>query len=102
MLPAIVADPDANPDAGRVDADASARTVIIIPIASAIVITLAGSITIGIADDHPAAAVRAIATAAVLTDDANLLHGIRGDVFAGGENISGLGAADSQGADTSQ
>ncbi len=69
-LPAI-ADTDANAYAGGPEADAGARTVVPITIATALDVSLARRIIVGIFDDHAAAAAGAIATPVLIADQPN-------------------------------
>jgi hypothetical protein len=73
-LPAIAADTDTDANARCPEADATARTVVVISVAAALDIALAGGVIIGIPNDH-AAPPRAVATSsAVVTDHANRLR----------------------------
>src|ERR1700716_1223566 len=93
-LPAIVA--DANAYAWRPEADAAARTVVPIPIATALDISLARRIVVGIVDNHAAAATGVIATAVLIADHADWLHEIRICVFGAGIDVRGICTADKQ------
>src|SRR5262249_53646533 len=102
LLPAIVdTDPDAH--AGGAEADAAARAVIPVAIAAALDVAFPRRITIGIANDHAAAAAGSVTPAVFVADQANLLHQIRRPVFSAGDDIRGLrGAAGRQRADAGE
>src|SRR5882757_2939399 len=93
-LPAIVA--DANAYAGCPEADAAARTIVPIPIATALDISLARRIVIGILDNHAAAAAGVIATSVLIADHADWLQDIRVCVFSAGIDVRGICTADKQ------
>src|SRR5882757_7235980 len=89
-LPTIVADTDTNAYTRCPEADAGARAVIPITIAAALDVSLARRITVGVPDDHAAAAACTIASSVLITDHANLLQQIRVRVFAARIDVRGI------------
>ena len=86
---------NANPDAYArcPEADASTRTVIPVMIAAALNVSLARSIIIRIFHDNAAPATGPIASAILVTDQANLPHKIRVRVFVACIDASSICAA---------
>src|SRR4051812_20082530 len=95
-LPAIVADAYTDANARRPETDAGTGTIIPITIATALDVSLARRIIVGIPDDHAAAPAGLIAASIVVTDQADLLHEIRIRVLAAGIDVGSLCAADKQ------
>jgi hypothetical protein len=83
---------NANPDAYArcPEADASTRTVIPVMIAAALNVSLARSIIIRIFHDNAAPATGPIASAILVTDQANLPHKIRVRVFVACIDVSSI------------
>src|SRR5258707_5951212 len=94
-LPTIVADAHANAHAGCPDSDAGTRTVIPVTIGAALDISLTRCITVGIPDDHAAAAAGPIASSVIVTDHAHRLHQrrFRSSVFAARIEVGGVRCA---------
>src|SRR6266566_119608 len=102
-LPAVVVDADADAHAGSPESDAGPGAIVPIAIAAALDVALARRIiTIGIANDHAAAAAGAVASAVVVTDQSNLLHQFRARVLAGGDDVRSLCVACDQRAGSGQ
>src|SRR3954469_14639630 len=101
-LPAIVADADADTHAGGPEADAGARTVIPVPIAALLDISLARRVIVRILHDDAAATAGPITLSILVADQANLLHEIRVCVLTSCIKVGGICAACQQGSGASQ
>src|SRR6266480_766397 len=97
-LPAIVIDADTDAYARRPEADAGTRTLVPITVVTALDISLARRVTVGIPDDHTAAAAGPITASVLVADHANRLRQrqIRIRILAGGVDVGGIRAASKQ------